>query len=315
MSSRNTDWVAVGALSLLSTLIFQTGTFFLIFPAPLQFLRGKTDRRHFTTGCVVTVVLIGAIVAWRSAAAPTELRSVALYDGLVPIGLIIALWVTNELTMRSGKTAALAVAGAVAGLIALPSVSVLTESEAFRSQLAAQFAAAEEAISGFSGGAGIDEVFGVDDPAELFAALWMRTFAGGFTIMIGVNYLIGARLSRTIGDRMLERYRTPHWLPFALLIGLAGIVLESTFAFVPAGYLGWNLLVFTAAVFAAQAVGLLQFLVGADGTRPGRRALVPLGLIALFLIPLTGGLVSIGLPILGIIEHWMRRRDRGIGVA
>lgn len=315
MSEQRNDWVAIGGLSILAALIFQTGAFFLLFPAPLQFLRGKTDSRHFTIGCLVSALLIAIIVGFRAAGAPEDLTGVALLDGLVPVGLVLAIWVLNQVRLPvGGRTAVLGLSGAIVGLMAIPSVSVLVESDVFRGQIASQIAAAEEAIGELSDGSGIAGIFGAESMDELISALWIRTFAGGFTVTLGVNYILGSRLSGAIGDRALERYRSPDWLPFALLIALAGVVLEASFGLAAAGIPGWNLLVFAAAVFGAQGLGLLQFLVGANGTRPGRRAFVPLALLVLLFLPVTSGLVLFGLPIVGIGEHWVRRRDRGMNI-
>ncbi|MFP4642762.1 MAG: hypothetical protein ACLFM0_00250 [Spirochaetales bacterium] len=307
---KHTDWVAIGSLSFLAALIFQTGVFFLLFPAPLQFLRGKTDRRHLTIGCGLSAVFVAIVVAWRAFQAPDDLFGAAMVDGLVPIGLICAVWVLNELRLpRGGRTASLAVAGLVATLAALPSATMLVDSEAFRGQIASQLSAAEQIFSDMPEGVDISEMFGVESPERLVSMLWLRTFAGGFTLTLGLNYLVGGRLSGAVGDRILEQYRSPSWLPFVLLAGLAGVVVELSSGPEFFGILGWNTLIFSGGVFAAQGVGLLQFLVGADGKRPGRRALVPLVLMLLFVIPLTGGIVALVVPSLGLFEHWTRRRD------
>ncbi|MFW6368482.1 MAG: hypothetical protein ACOCZ9_01980 [Spirochaetota bacterium] len=308
-----TDWVAIGGLSLLAALIFQTGALFLLFPAPLQFLRGKTDSRHFTIGCLVSAFFVAVIVGFRVLGAPDDLTGVALLDGLVPLGLIIAIWVLNEVRLPTGgRTAVLGLAGGLVGLMAIPSIVMLVESEVFRGQIASQIAAAEQAVADVSDGAGIVGMFGAEDMDDLVSAIWVRTFAGGFTVTLGVNYILGSRLAGATDDRALERYRTPDWVPFALLFGLAGVVLEASFGLSAAGIVGWNVLVFSAAVFGAQGLGLLQFVVGANGTRPGRRALVPLALLVLLFLPVTGGLVLLGLPAAGIGEHWIKRRDRGM---
>lgn len=308
--TKGTDWVAVGGLSLLSVLMFQSGAFFLLFIGPLQFLRGKTDRRHFTIGCTAVALLIAGIVAWRASSAPEGLSQLALLDGLVPLGLIVAIWIVNEVRFPvGGRTAVLGVAGAIAGLVAYPSVSLLMDSELISGQIAGQLAQAEQALEQFSDG--VPTLFGAESLEELVSSIWIRTFAGGFTLTLGANYLIGSRLSGATDERKLERYRTPEWLPFLLLAGVGGAVFEASFGLEVAGIPGWNLIVFTGGVFAAQGIGLLQFVAGANGRRPGRRAIVPLVLLVLFIVPFTGGVVTIGLPLLGLVEHWKHRRDRG----
>ncbi len=312
-TKKHTDWIAIGALSFLSVLIFQTGVFFLLFPAPLQFLRGKTDRRHFTLGCGLAALLVAGVVMWRAFDAPSDLFWVAMLDGLVPIGLICAVWVLNELRLPAGgRTASLGAAGLVAALAAIPSATMLVDSEVFRSEIASQISAAEQVLADMPEGAGIRAMLGVESPGELVSMLWLRTFAGGFALTLGLNYMVGGRLSGAVEDRILERYRSPGWLPFVFLAGLAGVVLELSAGVEVFGILGWNILIYSGGVFAAQGVGLLQFIAGADGMRPGRRALVPLVLMVLFVVPLTGGVVAVAVPGLGIVEHWMRRRDRGL---
>ena len=308
---KHTDWIAIGALSFLSALIFQTGVFFLLFPAPLQFLRGKTDRRHFSIGCGLAAFLVATVVLWRAIQAPDDLFGAAMVDGMVPIGLICAVWVLNEIQLPwGGRTVSLSLAGVVAALAAIPSATFLVDSEAFRGQIASQLSAAEQLFSDMPEGVALTEMLGVESPERLVSMLWLRTFAGGFTLTLGLNFLVGGRLSGAVDDRILERYRSPSWLPFVFLAGLAGVVVEVSTGLALFGILGWNTLIFSGGVFAAQGVGLLQFVVGADGMRPGRRALVPLVLMLLFVIPLTGGVVALLVPSLGILEHWTRRRDR-----
>ncbi len=310
---KHTDWVAIGALAVLSVLIFQTGLFFLLFPAPLQFLKGKTDKRHFTLGCVIAAIIVAGIVTYRAFQAPGELFGVAMLDGLVPLGLICAIWVLNELRLPAGgRTASLGVAALVAALAAVPSATMLVDSEVFRGEIASQIAAAEQVLSDMPEGAGIRAMFGVESPEELVSILWLRTFAGGFALTLGLNYLVGGRLAGAVGDRILERYRSPAWLPFIFLAGLAGVVVELSAGVELFGIVGWNILIYSAGVFAAQGVGLLQFVVGAGGMRAGRRALVPLVLMLLLIIPLTSGVVVVMVPALGIVEHWMQRRDKGL---
>ncbi len=304
---RRLDWTAILSLAVLSGLIYYSRSFYLLFPAPLQFLYGKTDRRHFLPGCVAAFVIVAGIVWARAAEVPADLRTVALLEVLTPAGFMAGLLVLN-VGVRGRRTEMLFAAGGVVGLAALPSVLAFTGSDLFSVIVEQQVAVVQQALSAVAGDLAVDQM--VPGGAEVFfRAVWLRVYAAGLTVMLGLNWLVGRRLSEGPNAVSLDRYRTPHWLPFASASMLLLAVLDLTFGVTAVGALGWNALGVSLAIFAAQGFSLLQHIAGRGNKRPVARAVLPLVLMLVLFIPFLSGVVFIGLPVLGVIEHWKQRRN------
>ncbi|MFP4509373.1 MAG: DUF2232 domain-containing protein [Spirochaetaceae bacterium] len=305
---RGYDWTAILSLAVLSGLVYYSQSFYLLFPAPLQFLYGKTDSRHFLIGCAATLCIIAGIVWYRVTDVPADLRSVALLEALTPAGLMAGLMILN-FGDRGRRTAMLFVAGAVVGVSALPSVLAFTRSDLFSMIVEQQVEVVQQALGGLAGDVSLNEMLpgGVE---AFFRDVWVRVFAAGLTAMLGLNWLVGRRFARGPQSVRLERYWTPEWLPFATAGMLLLSVLDMTFGITAVGVIGWNALGIALALFAVQGFSVLQYLVGRGDQRPVAKALLPLVLMLVLFIPFVSGVVFVGLPVLGLVEHWKQRRRK-----
>lgn len=305
---RRYDWTAILSLAVLSGLVYYSRSFYLLFPAPLQFLYGKTDTRHFLLGCVATLCIIAGIVWYRAIDVPADLRTVALLEALTPAGLMAGLMILN-LGDRGRRTAMLFAAGTVVGIAALPSVLAFTRSDLFSMIVEQQVEVVQQALGGLAGDVSLNEMLpgGVE---AFFRDVWVRVFAAGLTVMLGLNWLVGRRFARGPQSVRLERYWTPEWLPLATAVMLLLSVLDMTFGITAVGVIGWNALGIALALFAVQGFSLLQYVVGRGDQKPVAKALLPLVLMLVLFIPFVSGVVFIGLPVLGLVEHWKQRRRK-----
>ncbi|TVQ26188.1 MAG: hypothetical protein EA383_06105 [Spirochaetaceae bacterium] len=305
---RRFDWTAILSLAVLSGLVYYSRSFYLLFPAPLQFLYGKTDTRHFLIGCGAALLIIFGIVVHRASEVPADLRMVAFLEALTPAGLMAGLLVLN-FGSRGRRTAMLFGAGAIVGVAALPSVLAFTRSDLFSLIVEQQVAVVEQALGAMTGDASVEQMI-PGGAEQFFRAVWLRVFAAGLTVMLGLNWMVGRRFA--VGPRAvsLDRYWTPHWLPFVAATALLFAVIDATFTAVLFGVIGWNALGIAVAVFAVQGFSLLQHVVGKGGKKPVARAMLPLVLMLVLFVPFLSGFVLVGLPALGLVEHWKQRRRR-----
>ncbi len=301
MSSRSSDWVAVGSLSVLSTLMFLTGPFMLLYLAPLQFLYGKTDGKHLAYGLIITAILVGALFVYQA----EELTTATWSELAAQVGAIAALGYVNLGRSPRPRAVRLLIGAGVAAMLGWPAVNELIEGEAFTEVLTAQLGQVEQ-VMGPAGMAGTMANGDVETLVELGQGIAVRAYAVGYVVLIGVNWAIGTTLISR--QSMVARFRVPRGTLTVLGVALAGAVADVALQIGGLGLFAWNLALGILVLYAAQGFGVLQSWAFARG--PAARLLVPLAVVVLLLIPVTGGVVALALPLLGLAEERARWRDR-----
>lgn len=282
-----------------SALLFYTGFFSFVFAIPVQvtFTR-HGERRGLQTAAATAAVILVAHVSqvMRLQAAAGVSAGALILDALMPAGFLAGLVVFNMARglwwWRLMMATAVATGAALPGLVSL--LGWVSDGAGGREQVAAVFAAL-----------GMGENWQIW--LEVVRRVLFSSIVFGMATGIAANWWLGRSIVlRMYGEAgTLRKARVPEAFVWAVIAGLSLVVASWLREFVWAGVLGWNVLLFSAFLFAVQGVGIIQHLLALRGVGEHGQRMVVTGAIIGAIVPGINVLVLGGLPLLGISEIWI----------
>lgn len=287
-------WLLGPAVSLgLYALGFTLGLFLI--PLQVVFERYRDNRRLFAGAIVLAGVLLLQLI--RSGSGSTSLGYLPVWEGLAVLAM---LGIQNfAIGMPQDRKVFLEFAAAAA--VSSPVLWFIRDNEEFRLLLSQM----GEFLFGIAGA-------GSEEFVSLLLVSFERTlglgvFAAGF-VTIFLGKLFGSKQFRSAWTRKAAEFRvaTTPWL-WVFIAGWAGVLVDLRFEIGVFGVIFWNLALASAMLYAFQGFGIIQSWM----LRRSRAKASPLGLLILsLLVPGINGLVTIGLPLLGVSETWVHYKSR-----
>ena len=301
----------------LAIVLLQLKLSFFFFVVPLHVLYRKDGRRDFLLASVVVVAVTIAIVARRVLTFEDQgLRTLILLMELaVPVMFLAGIYVMldgAQIRIPGIYRYLLALAGpGFVGFLVFskifayqPLVEIMQE---LSQQMGGLFASTYE-VQG-----GMDEALMWDffQSPELWAAMeetFLRTWLLGFSVLILLCWRMGESVmafSRRQSLARLVDFRVPHRLlwPFLLLWAVVGI--QIFFPMPVLRYPLWNAGLVLLFLYGLQGLGLLRYLADKRRIPRGMQFLGMALLVVLFMKPIWNTVVIIGIPALGLSEHWV----------
>ncbi len=360
MAETRSPWTEIVSLAVVAILLYHVGLLLVFFLVPMQILylrRGEGGYRYGVLVFLCGVLVVKAVSLFTSRFVNVEPLLVSL-DFLLPLAFLGALYIMNLDRLGRGRnegagravgvaTRALS-ASVLGGLLSLPLLIYLVNSDTLMHVLRSQFQFAEQlfqqSASGSTGGAGSGAAPllgpGGATPDQLVKAsidIFLRFYLFGFFLMVYFDWYLGTRVGMRMAVRPFSREdverpedesgsaaespRTaqepaglvvPGYMLWVLIAAWVAILAGRFVALGPLSYAVWNLGLIVAFLYAVQGVAIVQHLFRMRNVSRGPRYLLVLTAIALLFVPIANLVVLAGFPLLGVSETWIhyRRMER-----
>ncbi len=307
------------ALTAASILIFQISVVFFLFTVPLYVIMRKYGFQYISMAAFfVAVVLVTQTVIRGSGIEGSSLRRFLItLELLYPLSLLGGILVISYFKHTRKVVFLLLVSSAGFYLITVPIILHYSGNNEIVSLLKDQIVYVADM---FSKGAGSADSF---DNAVLLkelqperivvttAKLILRNYVFAYFIMLTVSWYLADAVLRRMDKRpgfKLVNFRVPEILLWVLLISLVGVLADLLVELSWIGYLMWNSTFIMVLIYGIHGIGLIGYLLGRyKVTRNGRRFFMIIA-VAVLLVPGINLVILIGVPVLGISEHWIRYR-------
>jgi hypothetical protein len=308
LTKDQTAWFETIGLALISVFLYQSGFLMMLFLVPMVMLIRRRGVELFLFAAVVALAgIFGFKLAQISRATSASFQVLALMDAAVPLLLLAGTYVmaTPRLgRFRIAERLGLAVAGI--GILATPLLIAAVQS-GMASALEEQFQLVFRAIQGSEVG---------PDPAvaqrvaSFAIELLLSFFVASAGIALGLNWYVGQHLARRIfgnvhtAPSLTGLKLDPGWV-WVVIAGALGVLAHLTVGIGVVRFAFWNVLLFGLALYGAQGLGILFWLLHRKGIGPGGRILSAVVLIVFLFVPGLNVAVMLGVPGIGIAEIWV----------
>jgi hypothetical protein len=305
-------------LGVLSGLLYLSYVISIAFLVPVQFSFSKYGRRSglVSLACSAAAILAGYL--GRLLGIGQLDLTMVLVGAIPPVVLLAALGFVNAGWTRARISTKILSVSLVLSLVAIPLIVMATADAKFISWLQG---IVQQALAG----TGVDAANAstLANESIVSAKTILQNACGAMILwFVAGSWWIGssmaARSVARMGDTAAPRYAGPQLssikVPAAFLwptlilwsILFASIVLHTTG--IPQAII-WNLALSIASWYAAQGMGIIQFLMKRTRNPALFRLLVPVIVLLTILNSTAGTIVLIALPVLGISEVWLPYRN------
>jgi hypothetical protein len=137
-----------------------------------------------------------------------------------------------------------------------------------------------------------------------------NTYGVGLLIMLVVNWYLGSLLAHRFSTGVpapprVDRFAMPAEAIWALSGSIAVLVLAVVGDFRVLEAVGWNLSVAALTFYALQGIAVIRHLLRYYRVQQGVRMAVIVGVVVLLFVPGMNIMVLLGVPGLGVSEHWI----------
>ena len=316
LPSRGSDWGRLAGTVVLSLFLYYVNVLFFLFLVPLQVSYVRRGSKEFTLSAAVTLVGIGLLSLWRTSGLQlgSERLLVMAVEIVSALTLVVGVYVvTTEWTRVRRRLNRMLFAAVGAGVVSIPLVVLLSQSKGFLNLLHAQVQAAMTLIrASFSSGADLqaaDPLFNVDKLSAFIRVMLLRDYVFAYFLILAAVWRISTMFTQRIASSRpapLSEFYLPEVLLWPVLVSWALVLADKLLGLGIAGYIGWNLGMIGAFLYALQGIGIIQFLFARHHVTRGLRILFVSALIVLLFWPGVGMVVLVAFPIFGISELWIR---------
>ncbi|MBN2050108.1 MAG: DUF2232 domain-containing protein [Spirochaetales bacterium] len=318
-SSRK-EWIEWIALTLAAVAFSQMNILFFFFLVPLQIVFHRRD--FFSYGLSGAVVLL--LIVLFSLLRVRMVESALLKQGLLLMELAFPFlllaggaWVNYSVHLGYRNLYRLLFAAAGAAVISVPAILVLTKNRELMNLLQEQFTAvAKVFLSNFQQADNFESsvlsgVLAPERMLEYTTKVFFKSYVFFyFFILAGcaqVSDLIMMRI-RGVYYRRLDTFRVPDFFIWPLLVGWAGVLLDTWKGIGVAGYVFWNGALVFLFLYGLQGIGVLRALLHRYRVPMFVRLFIGLICVMILMRPGLNLIVFIGIPGLGVSELWIRYR-------
>ncbi len=307
---------------ILAVVFFQLSLFLLIFVIPLVIVY---RRRGFVPGALASLIAFGGILGMKlfqlSRIADAFSRpDLFAMDLVIPGGFLIGVLVVEAPALgRLRLFERLLLAGAVAVVMSLPLVLFVAKNPEFDAILKYQVRAMIKAFQTGEpiGPAGEGPEVILEQVTRLSKQVFLYTYAAGYLLTLGLNYLIGVRIalkSRGLDEEGGEKaisfasFRLPDALVWWFLVSWAGVFLGMVADLGFARIVLWNSALTATILYGCQGMGILKTWTGRMSR--GSRMVFTFCIVFCIFIPGINVLLAAGIPLLGVTELWIQYRSK-----
>jgi hypothetical protein len=314
-------YLEIGGFALAAVVLHQLNLFVLLFLIPLQVLYLRRGWHAFVYGQVFTLAATAGIRLVRHMTGGAGVHSgLFALDLLIPAVFLAGLAVVNAPRFQHERTVArLLLAAGVTGIAAAPILVLLVRATGIEAVFQAQVEQLVEVLRAASAdnesyqSAVLRTFLDADRLYAMSRDIFLSSFVAGYFVFLTANWWLGtyvsARYTRLRADApKLASFRVPDYTVWLLIGGLAGILLDLSVGLGAVGYAFWNVLYTVAFLYGLQGLGIIGFTL--SRYRAPRSLRVALGFGAVFVAfwPGVNLALFIGVPALGVAEHWLKLR-------
>jgi hypothetical protein len=319
-----------------STLLYRLGLGPLLFLIPLQVVYIRRGKKSFAAACALSLLLIlvaGLLLArrWTLGSGDASQTGLPVAAPFLLLDLVVAATLIGALALiqlpemgvdlggfRAPKITRIIIATGIAGLISLPVILYLRDSEVFSAGVR-EFIGVRLDLMNSAVAAQPETLLPGVQPIEIqellqfITTIALRSFLFYFFLILTFGWWLGTIIgSRSTGTRAritpVADFKLPDRYVWPLIASLALVVLTLIF---PIGFLqivGWNFLLILVFLYGVAGLGIIRFLLKKMKVRPGIRWLLIIGIVILAMTPRVGIAVLILIPGLGVSEIWLKYR-------
>lgn len=323
MPNRTNGWGRLLGTAALALVLYELNVLFFLFLVPLQVILVRRGKGPYAAAAGLTLVGIALLSLWRTSGLSSPGERVLLdltevvASGLFMVGIFL---VTGGGGQR--RLFRMLISSGIAGLVSLPLLFALAESKGFAELIHSQVQAVVTLMKGsFAGGtapARIDSLLNVDRLTVLVRQVVLSNFLFGYFVVLAGSWRLASVFTYRVQSSRphpLSEFVVPEVLLWPVLVSWALVAAERISGISVLGYIGWNLGMIGAFLYALQGIGIVQFWLARYRVSMGLRFILAAGIVLLLVWPPTGILVVVALPVLGISELWVRYRRGQAGQA
>lgn len=316
MPNRTNEWGRLLGTAALALVLYELNVLFFLFLVPLQVLLVRRGKGQFALAAGLTLAGIALLSLWRSSAlSSSEERALLDLTEVVASALFMAGIYLVNCGRFERRLFGMLISSGIAGLVSIPLLIALGGSTEISALLHSQVQAAVNMLkSAFAGGADpatMSRLLNVDKLATMVRRAVLSNYLFGYFVVLAGSWRLGTVFTYRVQSsrpRPLSEFVVPEVLLWPVLLSWAMVAAERISGISVLGYIGWNLGMIGAFLYALQGIGIIQFLLARYRVSRGLKLTLIAAIVLLLLWPGTGMLVVIALPVLGISELWVRYR-------
>jgi len=310
-------WIEAAGFAAIATLFYQSPVLVMAFLIPLELLMLRRGEEWYAIACGITLVLVLAtkLIQFSRVQGLELSAGLMLLELFMPVLFMGGLYVLSTPRLDGYRRLYRFLAVAVtAGIVSIPVVIYLGQSDLFTQALQAQLQHAEQIVAQSSGAATGDSVPAPPEAMQqllrMATQLILSSYVFGFAVVLAGNWyaarLLATRFFRkNVSVPRLERFVLPPWAVWALLVPWAGVLLDAVSGLGVFRYPVWNAALVMLFLYGMQGIGILWHVLDKYNMSRGVRMFIGVGLIILILVPGLNVLVAVGIPGLGVSEIWI----------
>lgn len=307
---------------ILAVVFFQLNFFLLIFVIPLVVVY---RRRGFLPGAAASLIAFGGIIGAklyqlsRIADAFSRLDLFAL-DLVIPGSFILGLLAVEAPAFKGRRLfARLLLATAAAIIVSLPLVVFVAVNPEFDAILRYQIQVVIKTLQAGEpiGPAGEGPKAILEQVTRLSKQVFLYTYAAGYLLTLGVNYMVGDRFARKLkgveeqgGEKSFSfaAFKLPDGLVWWFLVSWAGVFFGMVSDIGFAKIALWNSALTATVMYGCQGIGILK--TWTDKMGKGTKMLFTFSVVFSVFIPGLNVILAAGVPLLGVTELWIQYRSK-----
>ncbi len=314
-------YLEIGGFALAAVVLHQLNLFVLLFLIPLQVLYLRRGWQSFVQGEALTLAATAGIRLVQYVIGAGGMHAgLFVLDMLIPAAFLAGLALVNAPRLQGERAVVrLLVAAGGMGIISAPILVVLVRATGIEAVFQAQVEQLVEVLRSATAenesyqSAVLRTFLDADRLYAMSRDVFLSSFVAAYFLFLTANWWLGtfvsARYTRLRGEvPKLVSFRVPDYTVWLLIGGLAGTLLDLSAGLGAVGYAFWNVTYTVAFIYGLQGLGIIGFALHRYRAPRSLRVAVGFGAVFLAFWPGVNLVLFIGVPALGVAEHWLKLR-------